>query len=215
MSEKTRTNEAIEALKSSQIERRTAGCHEEHGNHVEAYQCHQMANLEEQRYDELMQPDSSVTVSNGEVIPDGKETKDIFIRDTLKNLDSAALDASLARTNLLLQDHLDVLAIGIDATNSLDDPNSLEKMLLHQASASHIASMELMNQAMARLNKLNSYNSSEREQASIHCGRLLNSYARVTSSYQQSLLTLHKLRNGGKQTVTVQHVNVESGGQAV
>jgi len=34
-------------------------------------------------------------------------------------------------------------------------------------------------------------------------------------SFQDGLATLHKLRNGGKQVVTVQHVQVKDGGQAV
>jgi hypothetical protein len=35
------------------------------------------------------------------------------------------------------------------------------------------------------------------------------------SVYQEGLLTLAKLRTGGKQTVVVQHVYVTDGGQAV
>jgi hypothetical protein len=45
--------------------------------------------------------------------------------------------------------------------------------------------------------------------------RLTNSAARLMSVFQDGLLTLQKLRTGGNQTVTVQHVNVESGAQAV
>ena len=35
------------------------------------------------------------------------------------------------------------------------------------------------------------------------------------SVYQQGLLTLKKLRQGGQQKITVQYVNVSEGGQAV
>jgi hypothetical protein len=35
------------------------------------------------------------------------------------------------------------------------------------------------------------------------------------SVFQDGLLTLQRLRTGGNQTVTVQHVNVAPGGQAV
>lgn len=35
------------------------------------------------------------------------------------------------------------------------------------------------------------------------------------SVYQDAALTLQRLRTGGNQTVTVQHVNVEAGAQAV
>jgi hypothetical protein len=37
----------------------------------------------------------------------------------------------------------------------------------------------------------------------------------MMETYQRALLTLDRLRNGGKQTVVVQHVAVANGGQAV
>lgn len=45
--------------------------------------------------------------------------------------------------------------------------------------------------------------------------RCINSAARLMSVYQTALLTFQRLRTGGNQTVTVQHVNVQPGGQAV
>ena len=45
--------------------------------------------------------------------------------------------------------------------------------------------------------------------------RLVNAMARLMGTYQDGLLTLQKLRSGGNQTVTVQHVNVAAGAQAV
>jgi hypothetical protein len=45
--------------------------------------------------------------------------------------------------------------------------------------------------------------------------RLSNASARMIQVYQEGLLTLQKLRTGGKQTVVVQHVQVGEGGQAV
>ena len=53
------------------------------------------------------------------------------------------------------------------------------------------------------------------ESDSVETARLINASARMMAMYQQGLLSLHRLRTGGKQTVTVQHVNVGSGGQAV
>jgi hypothetical protein len=44
--------------------------------------------------------------------------------------------------------------------------------------------------------------------------RLANTVARLMGTFQDGLLTLQKLRTGGSQTVTVQHVNVGAGGQA-
>jgi len=45
--------------------------------------------------------------------------------------------------------------------------------------------------------------------------RLSNAAARMMQVYQEALLTLQKLRTGGKQTFLVQHVQVAEGGQAV
>jgi hypothetical protein len=45
--------------------------------------------------------------------------------------------------------------------------------------------------------------------------RCLNTAARLMSVFQDGLLTLQRLRTGGNQTLTVQHVNVAPGGQAV
>src|SRR5262245_38051482 len=45
--------------------------------------------------------------------------------------------------------------------------------------------------------------------------RLATTAARFMSMFQEGLLTLAKLRTGGKQTVVVQHVYVTEGGQAV
>ena len=40
-------------------------------------------------------------------------------------------------------------------------------------------------------------------------------YNKLARTYATQVEALRKYRNGGKQTVTVQHVNVEDGGQAI
>jgi len=50
---------------------------------------------------------------------------------------------------------------------------------------------------------------------SVEACRLTNAPARLMSVYQDALLTLQKIRTGGKQTVRVEHVTVAAGGQAV
>ena len=37
---------------------------------------------------------------------------------------------------------------------------------------------------------------------------------RFMTSFQQGMLTLKKLRHGGQQKISVQHINVSEGGQA-
>lgn len=49
----------------------------------------------------------------------------------------------------------------------------------------------------------------------VEMARLSNAAARMMQVYQEALLTLQKLRTGGKQTLVVQHVQVSQGGHAV
>ena len=51
----------------------------------------------------------------------------------------AAIDASVDRTKLLLSESLNVLALALDAANSINVENSLEIMLAHQMAAAHKA----------------------------------------------------------------------------
>jgi hypothetical protein len=61
-----------------------------------------------------------------------------------------------------------------------------------------------------------SWDTTARQQvSSIEASRLANSAARMMESFNQGLLTLDRLRNGRRQVVTVQHVTVGPGGQAI
>ena len=53
------------------------------------------------------------------------------------------------------------------------------------------------------------------ESDSVESCRLANTAARLMSAFNDGVATLQRLRTGGKQTVTVQHVTVAQGGQAV
>jgi hypothetical protein len=119
------------------------------------------------------------------------------VRDTLAAPDTPALAASLARVELLAQNRLDVLAIGIDAAASTGFSDPLTKMLAHQAGLAHAAAFKLMDRAME-------------QDSPVETARLVNSAARMMSAFQQALVTLHRLQNGGQQTVTVQHINVNA-----
>jgi hypothetical protein len=75
-------------------------------------------------------------------------------------------------------------------------------MLAYQMAASHKLAMMLVT----RIND---------QMAPADAGRLSNAAARMMLAFQSGVLTLHKIRTGGKQVVVVQHVDVSSGGQAV
>lgn len=122
-----------------------------------------------------------------------------------------AEDASVRRQDLLLQPSFNALALAIDAAESIDAGNSLEKMLAHQMAVAHEASLRLMNRALS----YEAGGRGMREGDAVEACRLANTAARLMSSFQDGMLTLHRLRTGGNQTVTVQHVSVQAGAQAV
>src|SRR5207245_1693644 len=118
------------------------------------------------------------------------------IRNTLaEGADRIAEDASIRRTDLLMQPGFDAVAMGLDAAESIDARNSLEKMLAHQLAVTHEMTMRLASRALR----------SEEGQADeqVETCRLANATARLMSTFQEGLLTLQKLRTNGTQTVTV------------
>jgi hypothetical protein len=139
----------------------------------------------------------------GEVVPTEAERPDgkggWAVRNTLASPDAAAYAASIERTELLTQGtETDVLALGIDAASALGNKNSLETMLAHQLALAHKTVFRLVDKGLA-------------QRDTVELARLINVGARLMSMYQQGLLTLHRIRTGGTQTVTVQYVNVNGG----
>jgi len=124
------------------------------------------------------------------------------LKEPFTILDLAAVEATLDRSRLLLQGGTDVAAMALDAANSIQANNSLEKMLAHQMTAAHKLAMELMGQVC--------YEQNADAQA-----KRLNAAARCMAVYQQGLLALHKIRQNGHQRITVQYVNVSNGSHAV
>jgi hypothetical protein len=134
------------------------------------------------------------------------------IRDTLaEGATRIAEDASVRRTDLLMQPSFDAVALAVDAADSIGAANSLEKMLAHQMAVAHEASLRLMDRALS----YEAGGRSMREGDSVEACRLTNAAARLMSVFQDAMLTLQRVRTGGNQTVTVQHVNVAAGAQAV
>lgn len=157
--------------------------------------CHEAAALAE------LHPTVLPSIVAGEVVPDEADLPHNrggwAVRDTLATPDTPALAASLARTEMLAHSRLDVLALGIDAAAATASGDPLTKMLAHQASLAHAAAFKLMDRAIEQDNP-------------VETARLVNSAARMMSVFQQALVTLHRLQNGGQQTVTVQHINVNA-----
>ena len=215
MSTKTITQQALGKRREAKINRRIAQEHESIGDELGAEMYFSDADELEQAATVLAARTSMPLVSAGEVIPEETGTvRNSFIRSTLKTPDTAAMDASVARTDLLLQDDLDIAALAVDAANSVHADNSLEKMLIHQMSAAHQVSMTLMDRASGLIDHNDNY-AGQNDSRNVNAIKMFNSAMRMMNSYQQGLLALNKIRNGGNQTVTIQHVNVSQGGQAV
>jgi hypothetical protein len=124
------------------------------------------------------------------------------LKQSLTIPDLAAVEASLDRSRLLLQSGTDVAAMALDAANSIEVSNSLERMLAHQMASVHKLAMEQMGRV--------SYEHDAAAQT-----KRLNAAARCMAVYQQGLLALHKIRQNGQQRIMVQYVNVMNGSQAV
>jgi hypothetical protein len=149
----------------------------------------------------LVKPPKELMQACGEAIrPDFRLS---HIVDTLREPNMIGVVASEHRLDLAACVGSRVAESAVDAAQSVQAGNSLEKMLCHQMAAAHRAAMKLL--ASSLNNSL----------PPVEMARLSNASARMMQIYQEAVLTLQKLRTGGKQTVVVQHVQVSEGGQAV
>ena len=117
-----------------------------------------------------------------------------FFRHCLK-----VLNAEESSDNLEGNDER-VFIVGI--ISEIAPRDAVEQMLAVQMSVTHVA-MIRAGRSMAYAKSL--------EGTKAHN----NAYTKLARTFAAQVEALRKHRNGGKQTVTVQHVNVENGGQAV
>jgi hypothetical protein len=135
-------------------------------------------------------------------------------RNTVK--DPSYVTAGASHDRLELAHEANVLEMALDAAETAQAGNSLEMMLSHQLAAAHKSAMKLDAQLNHQIGCMNGI-ISQKDLAlrNLEVARLTNSTARMMGAFQQGLLTLERLKSGGRQVVTVQHVTVEEGGQAV
>lgn len=123
-------------------------------------------------------------------------------------------DASLDRLELL--GGVNAMALGTDMSESVKARGSLEKALAHQIGACHAMALRFLEKSAGQLGQVATWNNVSRQQvASIEASRLANAATRLLEAHARAALTLQRLRAGGRQTLVVQHVHVDSGGQAV
>jgi hypothetical protein len=137
------------------------------------------------------------------------------MRNTVADPSYITADASKSRLDLAFD--AGVLETGLDAAETIEARNSLEKMMAHQMAAQHSSIMKLsaqLNRCIERM-EAGRHNDEARERANIQGTRLAGAIARMSGSYQSGMTTMQRLRSGGTQRVIVQHVTVSEGGQAV
>ena len=120
------------------------------------------------------------------------------------------------RARLKLAHAAQCLTTAIDTAESIQADNTIEHMLAHQMAAAHRLAMKFAEKSQELLLFVETWDSKERQQVqSIEAVRLCNASARMMSAFNDGAKTLDKLRRGGEQQLTVQHVSVKEGGQAV
>ena len=130
---------------------------------------------------------------------------ELLLIDTLEQPTTVNLGASQLRVEAAAK--LGILQPALDAAQSADANNSLEKMLCHQLAAAHHNAMTLLGRAVGA--------GEFRLPDEMQMTRYTNAAARMMDVYREGMLALLKFKTGGKQTVVVQHVTVSDGGQAV
>jgi hypothetical protein len=147
----------------------------------------------------------------GEVVNDQQDArgfKRANLRETLRDGPTAiSEDASIHRTDLLSGQHHDIVATAIDMAETLRAENAVEKCLAHQMALAHEMAFKFANKALGYQEGF--------DPDSIEANRCANTVTKLMAAFQAGAQTLVKLRTGGSQMVTVQHVNIAPGAQAV
>ena len=151
----------------------------------------------------------------GELVPaEADHRHGSSMRNTVADASYITADASKSRLDLAFD--AGVLETGLDAAETIEARNSLEKMMAHQMAAMHSSTMKLaaqLNRCIERMER--EHHPDLRERANVQSTRLAGAIARMSGSYQSGMTTMQRLRSGGTQRVIVQHVTVTEGGQAV
>jgi len=120
------------------------------------------------------------------------------------------------RDRLELADNVRVLEMTLDVAETIQAENSIERMMAAQIAGLHKICMKMAqrgNEALARMEGVIDWG--RWDELTIQAQRLVNGSVRASDGMTNAVLALQKLRTGGGQTVTVQHVTVGDGGQAI
>jgi len=212
----TKTERGLFLKTSAKIKRNFALMHRELGDPTgERFENLEADKMEADAAELLALPESPGVGAGRELKITAKESNtDLYFADTIENPDMVTAKAS--RDRLILASEAQCLDVAVDTAETIQARNSLEKMLAHQLATAHTQALRLMKTSNDLLGHVTSWNlEGPHQNQSIEAVRLANAGARLMKSFQDGLLTLQKLRTGGRQVMVVQHVQVTDGGQAV
>jgi hypothetical protein len=223
-----RAARSIEAAEEAELLRELAVHNDGPGNNPwGAVTNRKLAEIEEREAAELaVLPGPVVRGPGGEVAllePLGHDAAGQYFKDTLQEPGTVAAAASRARMKQA-SDHGVVgesLAQALDAAETVGARDSIERMAAHQLAVCHGIVMDLFRdgaQMIRDRGKGQIRNGSPFDAMEFYNAegcRLLNTAVRMMGAFQNGHATLARIRQGGRQTVTVQHVQVNDGGQAV
>jgi len=162
---------------------------------------------------EMLKPDTPPVIKAGEVMPaDGEFGEgELALKNILDDPSWINIDASHSRMERVLD--AQCLDTAVDAAQSINAQNSLEKMLAHQMAACHDKAMKIMGKLDSEIQIFD--NRYQNRPEAVELQRLGNTAVRLMKCFQDGLQTIQKIRSGGKQIIQHQYVNVNNGGQAV
>ena len=142
--------------------------------------------------------DDAMTIAVSEDMPqrvfgtDCKELAESLLKQCLLPLSRAELGG----------DSRDSKALMLEIVEDIGPRDAVERLLAVQMATTHVALMRV-GMKFAHADVMSQFEAFER------------AYNKLARTYTAQVEALRKHRNGGKQTVTVQHVNVGNGGQAI
>jgi hypothetical protein len=184
-----------------------------------ARQDHDAAYLERQA-DRFRDPrqviGSSLAAGNGGEVVAAEPSADAFQQRVQQPSDMLAAEATEHRMTLTANVSDPALTLAMEMSESLGARDALERNLIHQIAASHTVGLVLLSKANAFATMAVSWAPDGRQQMqSIEAARMATAATRVLEIAQHGMLAFERMRHGGRQVVTVQHVTVQEGGQAV
>lgn len=159
--------------------------------------------------------EAPVRAVGGELVPaEDFATKTLpAILDTLVNPDAVAADAS--RDRLDLAKNAGTLELALDTADTIQAGDGLERMLAHQIATTHTLAMKAAAIVNQQLDLADRTIGTAKQAACVEAVRMAGAVAQMNGSFQAGMLTLQRMRSGGKQTVVVQHNHIAPGSQNV